>query len=453
MRILTRYLLRSHVGPFFFALTVLTSLLFVNTIARRLESLAGKGLPISVILEVCVLSLPHILALTLPMAVLVSVLYTFSQLTADNEITALKASGVNLLRLLVPLLGVSVLLAGGMIWFNDRVLPESNHKLKTLIVDIAQKSPTFTWKEQVINQVKQQDLSSRYFVQAAHIDPTTNRLRDIVIYDLSLPGRDRTVYADSGRMAFNRERTNLFLELYDGWVNEIQDTEPRRFQRVFFKRQLLEMTGVGDTLQRTTDTHRSDREMSLKMLKESADSARIEAASLLKEAKTHSTNALNWALGAHTGALGLDAGVRRVSLDLEVLASRVRSAKVKENRHLVEYHKKFAIPFACIVFVVLGVPLAIRFPRGGVGMVIFASLAIFGIYYMCLIGGESLGDRGIVAPFLGPWAPNIVFLLLSIWGLVRIGRENSTARDSGWADIWLAVRESVSRRFARRREA
>ena len=453
MRILTRYMLRSHVGPFLFALTVLTSLLFVNTIARRLESLAGKGLPISVILEVCVLSLPHIVALTLPMAVLVSVLYAFSQFAADNEITALKASGVNLLRLMVPLVVVSMILAGGMVWFNDRVLPESNHKLKTLIVDIAQKSPTFTWKEQVINQVRQQDMSSRYFVQAAQIDATTNKLRDVVIYDLSWPGRDRTVYADSGRMAFNRERTNLFLELYDGWVNEVRDTEPRNFQRVFFKRQLLELVGVGDTLQRSAESHRSDREMSLAMLKEQADSARKERVALLKEARAHNLNTLKIALGDETTTPDVEGTVRRTALDLEVLSSRARLAETTANRHMVEYHKKFAIPFACIVFVILGVPLAIRFPRGGVGMVIFASLAIFGIYYMCLIGGESLGDRGIVPPFLGPWAPNIVFLLLSIWGLVRIGRENSTARDGGWAELLFSAREAVTRRFTRRRTA
>lgn len=454
MRILTRYLLRLHIGPFFFALTVLTSLLFVNVIARRLESLAGKGLPIGVILEVFVLSLPHILALTLPMAVLVSVLYAFSQLTADNEVTALKASGVNLLRLMVPLLVAGIVLAGGMVWFNDRILPESNHKLKTLIVDIAQKSPTFTWKEQVINQIRQQDLSSRYFVQAAKIDPATNRLQDVVIYDLSWPGRDRTVYADSGRMAFNQDRTNLFLELYDGWVHEVRESEPQNFQRVFFQRQLIEMVGIGDTLQRSMDSHRSDREMSLAMLRAQADSARRQRMTALDEGRAQSTDALNRALDPSGGpGYNAEGGVQRASVELTVLASRARSLEMEENRLLVEYHKKFAIPFACIVFVILGVPLAIRFPRGGVGMVIFISLGIFGIYYMSLIGGESLGDRGVVEPFIGPWAPNILFLALSAWGLARIGRETSNARGGGWADLWLSIRQVVTRPFGRRREA
>jgi lipopolysaccharide export system permease protein len=186
MRILTRYFLRSHFGPFLFSLTVLTGLLFINTVARRFEELAGKGLPISVILEVFALSFPHIVALTLPMAVLVSVLYCFSQLTADNEITALKASGVSLRKLLIPLTIAAALLAGVMVWFNDRVLPETNHRLKTLLIDVARKSPVFNLKEQVINNVQTQDMRTRYFLQAARIEPASNRLHDVVIYDLSV---------------------------------------------------------------------------------------------------------------------------------------------------------------------------------------------------------------------------------------------------------------------------
>src|SRR5262245_49848138 len=125
MKILTRYVLRVHLGPFLFALFAMTSLLFVNVLARRFAELAGKGLPMTVIGEVFALSLPHIIALTLPMAVLVAVLYSFSQLASDNEITALKASGVNLFSLVIPVLGASAVLAAFMVYFNDRILPET----------------------------------------------------------------------------------------------------------------------------------------------------------------------------------------------------------------------------------------------------------------------------------------------------------------------------------------
>ncbi len=445
MRILTRYLLRSHVGPFFFSLTVLTSLLFINNVARRFEELAGKGLPVQVILEVFALSLPHILALTMPMAVLVSVLFAFSQLAADNEITALKASGVSLRRLLIPLVLASAALGTFMVYFNDRILPETNHLLKTRLIDIARKSPVFTMKEQVINNIQTEDLRTRFFLQAAQIDPATNTLKDVVIYDMSMPGRDRTVYADSGRMAFNREQTDLFLMLYDGHVHEIRDSDPLAFQRVFFDQQMLELEGIGNQLERGTDEFRSDREMSLAQLSAMVDSARIELDIARKAAAPHNRAAVEDVLSPLISPLDPDGPTRRTLIELKVLESRAQAAEQRVNQYRVEWHKKFAIPFACIVFVMLGAPLAVRFPRGGVGMVIAVSLAIFGIYYASLIGGETLGDRGWVAPFWGPWAPNLLFLLMSIWGLARIGNESSSARSGGWVDVWLTFRDFFAR--------
>src|SRR5687767_831606 len=297
MRILTRYLLRAHVGPFLFALFALTSLLFVNVVARRFPELAGKGLTTPVILEVFALSLPHIIALTLPMAVLVAVLYAFSQLAADNEITALKASGVNLISLIVPLVVAGIGLAAFMVYFNDRILPETNHDLKLLLMDVNRKSPTLQLKEQVINEIQTRDMQTRYFLQAAHIDHVTNKMRGVVIYDLSLGGRDRTVYADSGRMAFNREQTDLFLTLFDGSVEEVKEAEPYRFQRVYFKEQQLMLAGIGNVLERTTeDAYRSDREMSLAMLSAGVDSARKDLVSARKNARNIGLMAIDPAL-------------------------------------------------------------------------------------------------------------------------------------------------------------
>ncbi|MGH6693507.1 MAG: LptF/LptG family permease, partial [Gammaproteobacteria bacterium] len=301
MAILTRYMLRTHLGPFLFALSVLTGLLFVNTVARRFEDLAGKGLALTVILEVFALSLPHIIALTLPMAVLVAVLYGFSALAADNEITALKASGTNLVRLLGPLLFAGVLLAGFMLWFNDRLLPETNHRLKNLLSDVARKSPTFQLKEQVINPIRTEDMRAQYFLQAASIDRLTNRLRDVVIYDLSTGKKARTVYADSGRMAFNREQTDLFLTLYNGWVHELDNYEANKFQRVRFQQYLLMIEGIGDEFKRVQEGHRSDREMSLGMLAAAADTYRVELDSVNREAIRQSALAVQRVLAGPDG--------------------------------------------------------------------------------------------------------------------------------------------------------
>jgi lipopolysaccharide export system permease protein len=471
-----------HIGPFFFALSVLTGLLFVNTVARKFGDLAGKGLSLDVYLEVFVLSLPHIIALTLPMAVLVAVLFAFSALAADNEITALKASGTNLVRLLMPLVGVAVLLALGMVWFNDRVLPETNHMLKNLQMDIGRKSPTFALREQVINPMPTNDLRNRYYLQAADIDHATNRLYDVVIYDLSLGQQARTVYADSGHMALNAARTDLLLTLHNGWVHEVDTYEPAKFRRVEFGQQMLVIKGVGNTLERMEESHRGDREMSLAMLKETADSARARLATIVTEAQRESEIAVKRALAGPGEVSGVeplrvlppsaggiyrdmpaeyianrtvressDAIARKAALELDVLRVRADTERRLANQYTVEYHKKFAIPVACIVFVLIGAPLAVRFPRGGVGMVIAISLTIFGVYYMSLIGGESLGDRGLVSPFLGPWGPNVVFGVLALYGITRIGKETATTRGGGWDDLWLSARRFVAAPFRRRR--
>ncbi|HLU24764.1 MAG TPA: LptF/LptG family permease [Longimicrobiales bacterium] len=491
MRILTRYLIRAHIGPFLFSLSLLTGLLLVNVVARRFEDLAGKGLPASVIAEVLLLSLPHILALTLPMAVLVAVLYTFTQFAADNEITALKASGVNLVRLLVPVVVCGALLALVMVWFNDRLLPETNHRLKNLLVDIGRKSPTLELKEQVINEIQAGEFQTRYYLQALEIDRVTNRLRDVVIYDLSVPERDRTVYADSGDMAFNEDRTDLYLTLYNAVVHEVKSTERSAFRRDYFDRHVIRIPGVGDQLERTLDeTYRSDREMSLRMLAAEVETRRAELREVIEQMRTAASEAATRVLAgpggpvaarsvrsadpngpqevvessgtALAGLPGIRPGqatddlTRRTSFEMRTLRGRADMLNQQINSFLVEYHKKFSIPFACIVFVLLGAPLAVRFPRGGVGLVVAASLVIFTIYYMGLIGGESLGDKGLADPFLVMWAPNFIFLGLAAIGLYNLGRMEATTRGGGWDDLFDTLRSALTapfRRIRRTREA
>lgn len=608
MRILSRYLLKAAAGPFLFALGVLTGLLMINTVARRIEDLAGKGLPPSVIAEVFLLSIPHVLALTLPMAVLVAVLYAFSQLAADNEITALKASGINLARLVVPLLGAATVIAGLMLWFNDQLLPDTNHRLKNLLIDVSRKSPTLQLSERVINPIPSSDHRTRYYMQAAEIDPATNALSEVVIWDMSDPRQMRTVYADSGQMAFNRQQTDLFLTLYNGHINQLEEGLPERFQRVFFDEQVLRMRDVGNVLERSqSESHRSDREMGLAMLSAEAERRRGELSQIRDETRRLSEAALERVLAGATGPLyardlvadsartwtdstaadarrrrlereaeaeaarsemdeeaagaagregqrdrdgvpvpvtrreveaardvepgrettpapgvepgrettpaqelepggegeagqALAAGMRRrgaalpladsarrdslartrearapaverplrtrsgrrasgdlltasVSGELSSLAARARAQSLQISSFEVEYQKKLAIPFACIVFVLIGAPLAVRFPRGGVGMVIAISLGIFAVYYVGLIGGEKLADKGHLDPFWAMWGINALFLFLGVWGMARIGHEASTSRGGGWDDLLYSIRSLLARPFRARAAA
>ena len=228
MKILKRYALQEHVGPLVFALGALTSLLLLNYIAKNIGQLVGKGLPWSVIAEFVGLSVPFTVAMTMPMAVLVAVLYAFSRLAAENDITALNASGVGLSRLLTPVLIGASVIALAMIGFNDQILPRSNHRLRTLMEDIARKKPTFALHARVINEVS----PGKLYLQAGHLDDASDRMREVVIYDLGDPTRRRTIYADSGTMALT-PNGDLALVLYDGSMQEVQKANPGELQRLY----------------------------------------------------------------------------------------------------------------------------------------------------------------------------------------------------------------------------
>src|SRR6059036_979490 len=230
VRILSRYILRQHIPPLLYALAALTFAMLVNQVAKQFGNFVGKGLPWGAIFEVFALSIPFIVAMTLPMAVLVAVMYTFSHLAADNEVTAMKANGISVGRILMPVLGGAALMSVISLFWNDQVLPRSNHTLRTLLVDIQRKKPTFQLKEQVINEV----VPGQFFLRAARIDPASNKLKDVTIYDLEDAERRRIITADSGRMAYTPGGTDLYLTLLEGEIQEVKRAQPAQFNRTFF---------------------------------------------------------------------------------------------------------------------------------------------------------------------------------------------------------------------------
>lgn len=462
VRILRRYLLRQHAAPLVFALAALTSLMLLNQIAKQFANLVGKGLSGFVIVEVFVLSVPFIMAVTLPMAVLVAVLYAFSHLGADNEITAMKASGISVGQILKPvLLGSAAVALLSFVW-NDQVLPRSNHRLRSLLTDIQRKKPSFTLREQVINEV----LPGQFFLRAARIDGATNRLRDVSIYDLGDVERRRVITADSGHMAYTPGGRDLYLTLMDGEIREVKRAEPTHFDRTFFQTNVLRVAGIGNTLERTiNDTYRGDRELTICGMERVVARARWDARQARIAARRAVADDLRRGAGlAVTPATtetrdttevvsfycrGLQLAGRLLGPTEAQAASqgpamgdvgtaedqRIRSAMLREASYMVEIQKKLAISAACVVFALVGVPVALRFPRGGVGLVIGMSLAVFTIYYVGLIGGEELGDRLIVTPFVAMWIPNIVFTILGVAGLAIVRRQGATARGGDWAEL------------------
>ncbi|MCC6319704.1 MAG: LptF/LptG family permease [Gemmatimonadaceae bacterium] len=591
MKILHKYVLREHLGPLLFAVSALTSLMLLNYIAKRLGDLVGKGLSWQVVTEFFLLSLPFTVAMTLPMAVLVAVLYAFSRLAAENEITAMKANGVSMRRIMLPVLGWGFVFTLGMIAFNDRILPLTNHRLRTLQADIARKKPSFAIREQIINEVS----PGQFFLRTNHLDPATNKMRDVTIYDLSDVLRRHTIYADSGEMAFAGNGNDLKLTLYNGFIQEVPKEEPTKMQRLYYLVDEIRVKGVANAFERdSSDTYKSDREMSVCELQgevaraeqdffrarerydralevarknpnghvevvtnataptpdqraprrarvgslgrsycdamqlvdtlavpwvrrqaqrvamavlpgtayaqssqgqdtvkarqdsvrradslkaaQRVDSLRADSASARRDSTALVPPVVPGAMPPTTipGLIvtpqgdtiypGVSAPPTAVmpdplgiapstglaptvpaSVEMETARSEMLRWRAQINQYAVEIHKKFAISAACTVFVLLGAPLALRFPRGGVGLVIGVSLIVFALYYVGLIAGESLSDRDILPPSLSMWAANIVFTLAGLILVARMERDGGTARGADASEMFGALR-----RFGRR---
>ena len=513
MKILHRYVLKEHVGPLTFALSALTSILLLQYIGKHFGELVGKGLPTLVIAEFFGLSVPLTVALTLPMAVLVATLYAFSRLAAENEITALKASGVSIVSVLKPVLWAALGVTVVMVGFNDQILPRSNHRLAVLQRDIAQKKPTFGLREQVINEVS----PGKFYLRAGHLDESSNMMREVTIYDMADPTRRRTIYADSGNMGMTRGMSDLELMLYHGNTQDVPTANPNELQRLFFDSTRIRVRGVGNQFQKTTaDSYKSDREMTVCEMQAAQDKARrdheqarkefltkraalLKSKTMLSKAVIDASTNPPWDVGlgslyckaiaffAPTKAqaqtvssrrppalpqaasstparstpvsrqplrpdtVGLGAATARAGplpnsadlAQLEALRIRLEDSSTLMNSYGVEIHKKFALAVACFVFVLLGAPIALRFPRGGVGLTIGVSLFVFALYYVCLIAGESIAKRGLMPAVVSMWTANVIFALVALWLLAKMGQEGTTARGGDMAEMLGAIRGTI----------
>ena len=136
---------------------------------------------------------------------------------------------------------------------------------------------------------------------------------------------------------------------------------------------------------------------------------------------------------------------------VEALRVRLVDSAQQMNSYGVEIHKKFALAVACFVFVLLGAPIALRFPRGGVGLTIGVSLFVFALYYVCLIAGESIAKRGMMPAVVSMWMANVLFAIVALWMLAKMGQEGSTARGGDMREMFDSMRESIKSRFGRGR--
>jgi len=402
--ILKRYIIREHIAPFFLSLMVVTFILLIDRIIDLLNTIIEKRLDLTTVSQIFGLSLPFMLALSIPMAVLVATILAFGRMTVDRETVALKASGINIYRLIGPLMIVAVLLTGAMMYFNHYTLPETNHKLKNLMLKVAYYKPMTIVKEGEFTNITDYTIYVKENLET--------ELRGIVIYDRTESRFPKTIYAKSGMITQLENGNTLEVKLNDGEMHEKDEKDPNKYQVRSFKSFVLYLRNLGSKIDFVDTDYRSDREMTANELIKNISEKE-------KEIIQKNTQIDNFQRRINV----LDLSPKKYEdfeemkrLRMMLLMDKDRLSELTEtvNSLKVEYHKKYALAFAIVIFVLIGIPLGLMTRSSGIGMAFSVSSLIFLIYYIALNSGEQLADKGYMSPFLSMWISNLLFLILAI---------------------------------------
>lgn len=375
LKVLDRYLLKGLVLPFLGALSFLTMMLLLDRIFDLMDLLLKRGVSLRNVFELLVLALPSILALAVPMGVLVAVLVSYGRLSGDFEIIAMKALGISVKRIMLAPLVASFIVFLTMVAFNNYVMPKANHRLKNLILDIHQMKPSLEIKAGIFNMI------DRYRLYFKRKDDKTSTLFDVKIQEIPEEGGLRTIVAEKAKL--RSQGGTLVVTLFNGEVHEAIGSRKEEYRKLRFKEHILRIP-VGSGLSRRERAYRSDREMTVEMLLHEIRKTKRELMATNVAEKTRK----------------------------EFLERKIR-------KFMVEVHKKFALPFASVVFVLFGLPIAVMTRDKGYGTAFGLSFPIFTLYYVFLVGGESVADKGILDPGIVMWLPNLLLLILGIFLLKR----------------------------------
>lgn len=416
------YISRALATPFVMALVVIMFVFLLQFLMRFIDRIVGKGLDLWTIVQLIAYNLAWMVVLAVPMAVLVACVMAFGALSASNELTALKASGVSLGRMLFPVITLGVLLAFFDLQFNNQVLPDANHMAKDLMTDIQRKKPTFVVEP---GQFSDPNSIPGYSILAREVDQSTGNLREVTIYDNSQHTEMRLLTAKTANVAFTRDFRNIILTLREGELHQYYTYKPEEYRRGDFSTYVVHVPTTGFDFMRQGESERSDRELSANDLMKFVEQKEAQQAEGRRTMREHLST-----LAKDLTSPTLTPGEVQGSVDPEGLRRNLflNRALLIQNDHesidqldneidayMVEVHKKYAIPVACIVFVLLGAPLGALARRSGIGPGVGLSIGFFVLYWIFLIGGEKLADRQVITPWIGMWGGNMLLGALGIY--------------------------------------
>jgi lipopolysaccharide export system permease protein len=366
-------------------LVVFTFILLIGRIFKLSDLVINKGVDLFDVLKLFVYILPNFLVFTIPMAFLLGVLLAFGRLSSDHELTAMKASGISLFQLIPPVITVSFLCYGLAAFMAIYALPWGSRSFRNTLYHIARTKAHIELKPRVFN-----DSFSGLVFYVDGMNSRGDRMEGVLIQDERDQEKSQLILSKAAQLVSDPEKGEVILILQDGSIH-IRDEEGSFYRKIDFdyyhmRLDVEESIGGGRRI-RTKDSEKSIGE-------------------LREEIERKRASGENW---------------------------------IHEE---VVINQKYAIPFACVVFGLLGIPLGVLPPRAGRSYSLLKSLAVIMGYYVLMTAMEALAEREILLPSVAMWIPNIFFLLLGIYHLILKGLEKRS-RFGIWVD-WV-VRTAMAR--------
>lgn len=488
------YMLRNFLSLFLLTLMVCIFILLMQFVWLHVRDLVGKGVELSVLAEFFVYAVASVVPLALPLAVLLASLITFGNLGEQVELTAMKAAGISLFRIIRPLVFAVMVICAGAFYFSNNILPVTQVKLWTLIFSLRQKSP-----ELDIPEGEFYDGIHGYKIYVRHKNPRRAMLYDMMIYDYTKGFRDATVMlADSGKIVFTDDKLYLMLYLYSGESFENLNRQQQRatgttksipYRRESFAQKQI-LIDFDSDLNRMDESVLADQHVSKNtwQLIHSIDSVSalndakgqeqseqmIESRFLGRERHTTTTNqqiAQNYAerkqeaieqgkdltkqFNPDSLFASLSNNDKERALSIAMERARAQSDQIDYNavvlddyqryirRHEVELHRKFTLAFACLIFFFIGAPLGAIIRKGGLGTPVIISVVMFIFYYIIDNTGYKMAREALWPCWAGMWLSSFVLLPIGIFLTYKAATDSALFNPEAWAKQLEVIKKKL----------
>jgi lipopolysaccharide export system permease protein len=453
MKRLHWYVLKTFMGPFIMTFFICVFILLMQFLWKYVDELVGKGLEWNILAELLFYASFGLLPFAFPLSMLLASIMSFGELGENYELVAIKSSGISLFRLMKPLIIVAIIISSVAFVFANYVLPHTNLRFYTLLWSVKEQRPEMILKEGVFSN----DIDG-YSIRIGRRDNKNNTLHDILIYDhTDNKANESVTVADSGYLYITEDKNYMVLTLFNGENFSEDAMEYNRnnypFRRDKFKKQVMNVRVVNFEFQRQDESifKNSFRMLNISQLKLATDSlsndyklhirnfvlntrylsylnsrlyARVmENDSLLQSYKADSVRLFDFdrvlkndnTWNENDVIQSAIYGARSNYQEINNIENNLYVRKKRINMHEMEFHRKFTLSLAVLIFFFIGAPLGSIIRRGGLGMPVVVSILLFICYYIFSMTGEKSAREDVWSMTAGMWFSTFVFLPVGIW--------------------------------------